>query len=140
MKYIKKFDSWNIQKKIVQKNKSVEKEDFFFHERDVWWSSIGVNIGVEIDGKNENFERPVLVLRKINNKQFFGIPITSKNKIGNFYIKLIYGNNKTIGKACLSQIKVFSTKRLLRKIGKTNQEDFKNIKKIFIDFFLRKYK
>ena len=69
--YIKNFDEWNIQRKMVQKNSVVESYDFFFHEKEVWWSALGVNIGVEMDGKNENFERPVLVLRKINDQQFY---------------------------------------------------------------------
>jgi len=135
--YIKNFDEWNIQRKMVQKNSVVESYDFFFHEKEVWWSALGVNIGVEMDGKNENFERPVLVLRKINDQQFYGIPVTSKDKKGEFYIKFIFGNNKNKnqGKVCLSQVRVFSTKRLLRKIGKSNLDDFKNIKKVFVDFF-----
>ncbi len=139
IKYIKKFDEWNKQKKSIQNNKSVEDKNFFYHEREVWWSSVGVNVGVEMDGKNENFERPLLVLRKVNNKQFFGIPITSKDKKGNFYIDVSFGDTNTKGKACLSQVKVFSTKRLLRKIGKANQKDFSSIKNKFIDFFSRKY-
>ena len=139
--YIKNFDEWNIQRKMVQKNSVVESCDFFFHEKEVWWSALGVNIGVEMDGKNENFERPVLVLRKINDQQFYGIPVTSKDKKGEFYIKFIFGNNKNKnqGKVCLSQVRVFSTKRLLRKIGKSNLDDFKNIKKVFVDFFSDRY-
>jgi len=139
--YIKNFDEWNIQRKMVQKNSVVESYDFFFHEKEVWWSALGVNIGVEMDGKNENFERPVLVLRKINDQQFYGIPVTSKDKKGEFYIKFIFGNNKNKnqGKVCLSQVRVFSTKRLLRKIGKSNLDDFKNIKKVFVDFFSDRY-
>jgi hypothetical protein len=31
----------------------------YAHERDVWWCSLGVNVGVEADGKHGNFERPV---------------------------------------------------------------------------------
>ena len=126
---------------MVQKNSVVESYDFFFHEKEVWWSALGVNIGVEMDGKNENFERPVLVLRKINDQQFYGIPVTSKDKKGEFYIKFIFGNNKNKnqGKVCLSQVRVFSTKRLLRKIGKSNLDDFKNIKKVFVDFFSDRY-
>ena len=139
--YIKNFDEWNIQRKMVQKNSVVESYDFFFHEKEVWWSALGVNIGVEMDGKNENFERPVLVLRKINDQQFYGIPVTSKDKKGEFYIKFTFGNNKNKnqGKVCLSQVRVFSTKRLLRKIGKSNSDDFKNIKKVFVDFFSDRY-
>ena len=37
-------------------------------ERDIWWCSIGVNIGDEIDGKNELFHRPVLILKKFSSE------------------------------------------------------------------------
>jgi hypothetical protein len=36
----------------------------YVHEREVWGCSLGANIGVEADGKHDNFERPVLVLMK----------------------------------------------------------------------------
>ena len=29
------------------------------HEGEVWWAAVGENIGVEINGKNEGFTRPV---------------------------------------------------------------------------------
>ena len=59
----KDFDRWNEKKKYTHKREFAD----HVHEREVWWSALGVNIGVEIDGKHENFERPVLVVRKFNN-------------------------------------------------------------------------
>jgi len=38
----------------------------YFREREIWWASLGANIGYEQDGKHENFERPVLVLKKFS--------------------------------------------------------------------------
>ena len=35
----------------------------FVSERDVWWASLGENIGSEVNGKSDRFSRPVLVLR-----------------------------------------------------------------------------
>ncbi len=40
-----------------------ENSALYFHEREVWWASLGKNIGFEQDGKNKMFERPVLVLK-----------------------------------------------------------------------------
>lgn len=51
-----------------------------FKEREIWWRSIGTNIGTEEDGKNAHFERPVLVLRKFNRDIFLGLPLTSTRK------------------------------------------------------------
>lgn len=70
------FDEWNIQKQEI----NLREKLVLFREREIWWCSIGKNIGAEQDGKNEFFERPVLVCKKYNNEQFFGFPLTSKNR------------------------------------------------------------
>lgn len=57
----KNFDKWNGEKKRV----NIRDENTLFHEREVWWCSLGVNIGFEQDGKNDIFERPVLIIRNI---------------------------------------------------------------------------
>ncbi len=41
----KDFDKWNNQKKII--NLRSNNTDFFYHEREVWWCAIGVNVGFE---------------------------------------------------------------------------------------------
>ncbi len=62
----KDFDCWNdIKKKLDESKKTL-----FFKERDVWWCSIGLNVGDEENGKNQFFSRPVLVVRKFNNRLF----------------------------------------------------------------------
>ena len=63
--YHKDFDSWNTEKKQLEE---FGPDVLIFHEREIWWCSIGVNLGDEQDGKNELFERPVLVVRKFNRK------------------------------------------------------------------------
>ena len=75
----KDFDIWNKQKKLLNIRNIT---NLYFSERQIWWCSIGCNIGSEIDGKHINFERPVLILKKVNKAQFIGIPLTSKKKIG----------------------------------------------------------
>jgi mRNA interferase MazF len=131
--YYKDFDGWNESQKKIHAR--VDTDSLFFKEREVWWCSVGVNIGREIDGKNEHFERPVLVVRKINSEQFLGVPLTSKHKRGRHYVHVQYGEVTNVGMACLSQVRAFSAKRLLRKIGRTNHEDFLALKLQFINFF-----
>lgn len=37
----------------------------YFKERQIWWASIGQNIGVEANGKNKKYERPVIILKNL---------------------------------------------------------------------------
>ena len=60
------FDKWNNKKKQLH----VRTNAPTFKEREVWWCSLGANIGTEQNGKGQNFTRPVLVLRKFSTSQF----------------------------------------------------------------------
>jgi mRNA interferase MazF len=117
----KDFDNWNTKKKEI--NKALKPCDFYFHEREKWWCSLGINIGYEQDGKNENFERPVLVLRKFNRDIALITPLTSVAKENQYHHKLNTGDSFVI----LSQIRLISAKRLLRKIEVIGENEFKEI-------------
>ncbi len=119
----KDFDSWNKEKKQVD-SKNIG-YDFFYHAREVWWCAVGLNVGVESDGKHQNFERPILIVKKFNKDQFWGVPLTSNEKVGEFYQKIKHDGGTSW--AILSQIKVFSTKRLLRKIGRIPDGEFETV-------------
>ena len=84
----KDFDKWNTQKKKVHGRA----EQILFHEREIWWCSLGINIGVETDGKNDNFERPILVLKKFNKDMVWVVPITSRKGPVKYYYPIKYGN------------------------------------------------
>ena len=43
----KDFDSWNGEKKNLEQ---IGHNNLVFHEREIWWCSIGVNLGDEQDG------------------------------------------------------------------------------------------
>lgn len=116
----KDFDKWNKEKKLVDK-KSINR-DLFFYPREIWWCSAGLNIGVEADGKNENFERPVLIIKKFNAEMIWVLPLTTREKQNKYHYKLEHENIKSW--VILSQIKTISTKRLLRKIGSISVSDF----------------
>jgi mRNA interferase MazF len=120
------FDRWS------EKKQQIHQEDrfFYYREREVWWCSIGMNIGVEVIGKNQNFERPVLILCRFNKDMFWGIPLTSKKKVGSIYSELTHERGKSW--AILSQMRLFSTKRLLRKIGRVSKLDFEKTQNQFI--------
>lgn len=112
-KYIKDFDKWyHIIKHIDEKNPV---DDVLFREREIWWCSMGVNVGSEIDGKNDLFERPVLIIKKINKDLLLIAPLTSKIINDRFRIDLVHSNTKS--QILIYQSRVISSKRLIRRIG-----------------------
>lgn len=121
---LKKFIEWS---KLKFKIHTLPDIDFYFKEREIWWTSIGQNIGSEQNGKNRDFERPVLILKKFNYKMFLGVPISSK--IGNspYHCEFSLDNKYW---ANLSQIRTYSSKRLLRRVNKMATEDFDKIRDI----------
>jgi len=119
---MKQFDKWNTLKETLHSSK----KENFFKERDIFWASIGVNIGFEQDGKGEIFSRPILILKKYNKNIFLGIPLSTQIKQGSFFFEFEL-NGKT-SNALLVQARVYDAKRLENKIGKINQEDFDTLK------------
>ncbi|MDB5265939.1 MAG: hypothetical protein JWM39_652 [Parcubacteria group bacterium] len=123
----KDFDTWNESKKLLDTQAGTR----FTHAREVWWCSLGVNIGAEIDGKNENFERPVVIMKVYNRDMVLVLPLTSKKNDNRFHCSIRVGDR--ISWAKLTQIQVISTKRLLRKIDMVNETDFKKLKRVLIN-------
>ena len=117
----KEYDDWNKLKKDL----STKKSNVFFHEREIWFCSLGKNIGYEEDGKNELFERPILVIRKFNNEIFLAIPLTSSKKDNKYYHQYRLSGKNYAG--ILSQIRLLDSKRLSRKIGMIGESDFEMI-------------
>lgn len=109
--YVKNFDEWNKYVKHLELQDSQE----YFSDHEVWWCAIGVNVGSEIDGKNDKFERPVLVIVRMNQDKLFIAPITSniKNYSDRVTISLLGKKSQII----LSQTQMISSKRLLRRIS-----------------------
>jgi len=125
-KILNLLDSWNIKKKKIVQNKKT----IFVKERDILFINMGQNIGVEQDGKGEEFLRPVIVYKKFNNNMFLGIPLTSTLKDNRYYF-LFEFQSKTDGirqnSAILSQIRTFDTKRVKFKLGFINKKDFSEL-------------
>jgi len=70
------------------------------------------------------FERPVLVIKEITLNTFIGVPLTSNKKKGSWYIEIKSTNSSAI----ISQVKLFDTRRLARKIGVISIEEFKIVR------------
>ncbi|MEK7116539.1 MAG: type II toxin-antitoxin system PemK/MazF family toxin [Patescibacteria group bacterium] len=125
----KDFDKWNKIKKETQ-NKDIIP---LFSECEVWWCSLGVNIGSEEDGKGENYLRPVLILRKFNKSVFYGLPITSKPKDDQFHISINTGDIS--GSLILSQMRLIDAKRLSHLAVKITTNELKEIRKKLKELF-----
>ena len=120
---MKNFDKWNDSKKELD---SLE-IDFFVHPREIWWCSLGLNIGAETDGKNENFERPVIVMKVYNRESMVVLPLTTKEKNNRFHFKI--QTEERIVWAKLTQVRVISHKRLLRKVDVLDKKTFIDLHK-----------
>jgi mRNA interferase MazF len=110
----KDFDRWNKVKKTV--NGADEESRLYFHEGDVWWARVGVNVGYEIDGKHTNFARPVIVLKKYNQYSFLALPLTTAVRANRWRLSIGRVADKDAF-AVLSQLRNLDSKRLYQKIG-----------------------
>jgi mRNA-degrading endonuclease toxin of MazEF toxin-antitoxin module len=127
--YKKNFDEWNRCAKSLEEKGNGNS----FNEREIWWCALGVNIGSEDDGKNEQFERPVLIFRKLGKNTSWIVPISSQQgpRDSRFHYPLsIQGTSRT---ARLHQFRIISNKRLLRYVDRISYEDFQIIRKMMTD-------
>lgn len=128
--YFKDFDKWNKYQKILNNKKF----NGFCNEREIWWCALGVNIGSEQDGKNNLFERPVLIIRKFGNGLVWVLPTTSKKHTGSYFIALDDDNHLN-SSIILLQLRVVSLQRLRRFVRKISTYEFAIIQGRVIDLF-----
>ena len=123
---MKDFNRWNeLKKKIDEKN---DVPDNFPKKGEVWMTDVGLNIGYEQNGSEDNFSRPTLIVKKFNNHMFWAIPLSTKQKDFDFYFNYTDPNSQKVS-AILAQMKLVSIKRLKRDIYIMPQELFDEIKK-----------
>ena len=120
----KDFDEWNKKKKVIEVLLGVPG----FHERELWYCRMGLNIGFEQDGKGKDFLRPIIIIRKFNNQIFWAIPLTSAHKkiskkASAYYFTFSFREGET-SVAILSQIRLIDARRLSHSIGTISGNDF----------------
>ena len=120
----KLFDLWNEDKKKLDELD----RHFFLHEREVWWCSLGVNIGYEADGKNDMFVRPVLILKVFGNGTCWILPLTTKYKENPYYLECVLGSAIEKSYVVLSQLKLISQRRIIKKMAMISEKDFIRVK------------
>ena len=132
---VKDFDKWNEVKK-----KTHSKENLVgYKEREIFWLRLGKNIGSEEFGKGHEFQRPVIIIKKLTKDLFFGVPLTSKIKQGSYFHTFTYkdkkGKNHT-NTAMILQLRAFDKKRLMGRIGTMPQDDFENLAEKIRELFI----
>lgn len=126
----KDFKNWFLLKPKLH---NLDKQKVFFRERDVWWCSIGCNVGDEQDGKSNKFNRPVLIIKKFNRNLFYGLPMSTQIKNNRYYFAITF-QERTVS-VLLSQMRVLDKKRLQRKIGQLDEGDFNKVVKEYTGMF-----
>jgi len=130
-KIVKRFLEWI---KLKERLHQIAYKPPLFRQGEVWWCSIGENVGSEINGKSKLFSRPVLIFKKLSATTFLGIPTSSQDRNGSWYVRITLQNKVSV--VILSQIRVFDYKRLSSKIGHLDAYDYKQVKIAFKKLFL----
>lgn len=115
----KDFQKWHKKKEQVN---DIEKRPFF-HEREIWFCHLGANVGFEQDGIGDDFQRPIVIIRKFNNEICWAIPLSKTKKRNKYYFAFQF-DPMTTSVAIVSQIRLLDGQRLSRKIGEINEESF----------------
>jgi len=129
---MKDFENWfPLKEKLDTSSHKVP----FVSEGDIWWMSIGENIGSEISGKNSLFSRPAIIYKKLSHSFYLIIPTTTKEKDGSWYVPFTQGQKNMV--ACLQQVRTVDYRRLSSKLGSLDQKDFERVQIGFSNLYLK---
>jgi mRNA-degrading endonuclease toxin of MazEF toxin-antitoxin module len=103
---------WNELKKQVNDGSLLP----LYHEREIWWAHLGVNVGYEQDGTGPSYERPLLIMRGFSTHVCVVVPLTTSKIRDRFYISAGIVEGKQAA-AIVSQIRLIDTRRLINKVG-----------------------
>ena len=123
---LKRFLEWIGLK---EKLHNMVAEPPLVRERDLWWVSLGENIGSEIHGKGRLFSRPGLIIKKLSRGFYLIAPTTSQKKRGTWYVPVKQEGKEMF--VCLHQIRTIDYRRLSSRLGVLDEEDFKRVKEAF---------
>jgi len=121
---MKDFDSWNDKKKNIDIKTSLN----YCRDRQVWWCCLGLNIGIEENGKGSSYERPVLILKNLSAQSALIVPFTTSKNTHPMRISTGTILKKETS-VILSQLRVIDTRRISEKITTLDSEMFQKIKR-----------
>src|SRR5579864_908963 len=118
------MDTWNTLKKQLTAS---PKPPRLFREQEIWWCSIGLNVGHEVYGKGVQFTRPVLVFKKKSHSTFIRIPLSTRIKERPDYHVIEFSGVKSA--LLLGEVRNFDVRRLANRMGKLSDPKFADIEK-----------
>lgn len=128
------FNKWNTLKQTIQNNQTRH----YIKEGCVYWVHIGQNIGCEVFGKQQDFRRPVLVLKRIYIPNymdaFIGIPLTTKKLSGSSFARLTNVKHNVVVTAMLGQIRAFDSRRTISYYYKARKEEVDRVRNKLTSF------
>jgi len=127
---LKRFLEWIGLK---EKLHTADNKPPLFKEGEIWWSAIGENVGIEVNGKGKPFSRPVYIYKKLSANGFFGIPLSTISKTGTWYVEITFQGKKVV--ANLAQCRVLSHLRMYEKMGALDEADVIKIKNGFLRLY-----
>ncbi len=129
----KNYKQWHVVKVKVN---DAEHAHVYFKEREIWWCYCGANIGMEEDGKGDQFKRPFLIFKKFNKRLCWAIPLSTQVARGSFFFYLLAESN-IIRMAIMPQMRMIDSKRLIKKTDIISMTEYGFIKEKITKEFLR---
>lgn len=125
----KDFDGWNAAKKQTH-----DKADYLplYHERQIRWCRLGINVGFEQDGTGEGFSRPVLVLKAFSRRVCLVVPLTTSQKKNRYHFSVGQVADREAF-AIISQLRLIDTRRLYLLVHTLDKGMFNTIRKAIKD-------
>ena len=120
-----------IKPRGIQKS-PIQAKQVLFRAQEIWWCSFAANVPVETGGSSA-IERPVLVFRKFNSEVFWGLPLTTKKKDGGKF-EFVFSMHQLDRTALLSQMRVLSSRRLIRRLGKISDAQLRSLNAAVTEF------
>ncbi len=125
------FNAWNKLKQRIQVRSGAVK--LFPRAGEVWFCTIGQNLGFEQNGIGKDFSRPMLVIKKFNNQMFWAAPLSTKQKSFDFYHNFTDHKGEKVS-VITAQMRLVSIKRFERFLYLMAQKEFKSIIKELVSF------
>ncbi len=116
------FDQWNDVKKRINRDARLP----VFNQGDIWWASVGQNVGSESFGKSELYRRPVLVLKKLAAYMCIAVPLSTQPKTGTWFVDITIHGQKQY--ALIYQTKAMSVYRFQNRLAQLDERDMQKVR------------
>jgi mRNA-degrading endonuclease toxin of MazEF toxin-antitoxin module len=130
MEPIKRFAEWLKLKQKIHEGTHTP----LYREGEVWWCNLGENIGTEINGKSTFFTRPIVIFKRLDDRSFVGMSLSTTIKSGSWYAGINF-QEKPVS-VVISQLRTLSVKRLYSKIGELDEKNRQIVTTAFRELYI----